>query len=195
MPTILPITVLVRDLEALQVICRRRGWEFRGGQQRYRWFGHWLGDQPPPAGVSVDELGHCAHAIGVPGCLYEVGVLPRCGHYLLVWDDSPEGGLGHALGPGGGLLWQSYATEVVRRAVRCRGQRFRGHRDRTGTLRLRVVTGDCHSVAHVRISNRGDVSLWLFDPPGDFRSLADALGFIRSDEIVHVAADPSAVSA
>ena len=62
------LTIVLRDLDALQTVCRRRGWEFRAGQQTYRWFGRWLN------GAAPAELGRCTHAIGVPGCLYEIGL-------------------------------------------------------------------------------------------------------------------------
>src|ERR1700687_6418581 len=109
------LTLLIRDLEVLRAVCRWRGWEFRSGQRTYRWFGRWLDTTPPPA------VGCCAHAIGIPGCGYEVGLVAKSNHYLPVWDSGPEGGLERALGPCGRLLWRSYTIEKVRREEHQRG--------------------------------------------------------------------------
>ncbi len=182
-PLIITLTVLLRELPVLQAVCRRRGWEFRAGQRVYRWFGRRLDERPLPPGTTPADLGRCAHAIAVPGCLYEVGLVWRRGHYLPVWDDGPEGGLDAALGPGGGVLWQAYGTECARRAAFRRGHRFGRHIDYAGTLRLRVHTED--RVAHVRVSREGETTLWIFngaDQP-TFRYLADALGRARSETL------------
>jgi len=195
MPELIPITLLVRDLEALRAVCRRRGWEFREGQRHYRWFGRWLGDQPLPPGVAAAELGHCVHAVGFPGCAYEMGLLRRGDHWLPVWDDTPEGGLAALLGPDGGRFWQAYVTEVVRRAARRRRQRVGRHVDLLGTLRLRLTARGAAAPAHVRVAGNGAATLWLFGPgSGEFRYLADLLGSPRSDEITILDADPAGPS-
>ncbi len=179
MPHLLHLQLLLRDLDALRTVCRRRGWEFRVGQRRYRWFGRWLDDCPLPTGVEVEELGHCAHAIGVPGCAYEVGLLARRGHYLPVWEPTLE--LGAALGANGGKLWQSYAGEVARRAAHRRGHAFGRHVDSRGTLRLRVAAA---SSAHVRVTARGDATLLIFGAADTFGYLAEALGVVAVTELV-----------
>src|SRR5258708_5119233 len=66
---IVPLMVVLRDLDALRSVCRRRGWEFRTGQQTYRPFGGWVDTRPRARGIRPSALGPCAHAIGVPGCL------------------------------------------------------------------------------------------------------------------------------
>src|SRR5690349_16219148 len=101
--TVVSLTVQLRDLSVLQAFCRWRGWEFRAGQKTYRWFGWWLDHGPPPA-----ELGRCDHAIGIPGCLYEIGLIDRGDHLVPVWDRGTKGGLEAALGTNGRRLWRSY---------------------------------------------------------------------------------------
>jgi hypothetical protein len=179
MPHLLAITVQLRDLEALQAVCRRRGWEFRADQRHYRWFGRVLDDRPAPAGG-----GRCTHAIGVPGCLYEIGLLRCDDHFLPTWDDGPEGGLDRALGQGGGVLWQTYLAEAVRRAAGRHGQRVSRLLDTRGTLRLRVVTTGCQLIAHVVISGTGATSLLLFAEDDGGRYLAEALGTVCSETII-----------
>lgn len=179
MATVLTIAPHVRDLEALQTVCWRRGWEFRAGQRTYRWFGHRVDNRPLPPGLSPLELGRCTHAIAIPGCLYEIGLIDRGTYYLPVWDDEATGGLDCALGPNGGLFWQAYLAEKTRRAAHERGHRFGRHSDALGTLRLRVVDELTRQVAHVRVRPDGATTLWDLSPFPDqhtFQYLADALG-------------------
>lgn len=156
---VLPITVLLRDLDVLRAVCRRRGWELRLGQRRYRWFGRRLGDRPLAPSIRADELGHCDHAVGVPGCRYEIGLVWHGDHFLPLWDDGPEDGLAEALGTGGGRLWQSCVTEIVRRAAHQLRWRVSRPADNSGTLRLRLTTLHPGSVAHVRVAGDGTTAL------------------------------------
>jgi hypothetical protein len=187
MVQLLPISIRLRDLEALRAVCRRRGWEFRAGQCRYRWFGRVLDDRPGPLGV-----GHCTHAIGVPGCVYEIGLVP-CGDDLVpAWDDGPEDDLHRVMGPGGGLFTQAHVTETIRRAaLRC-GLHVGRLLDTENTLRLRVTTAAGGLVAHVRVSGTAATELWAFAPwEPHVLFLAEALGVVRRDEIIFLEADPA----
>jgi hypothetical protein len=167
------LAVQLRDLNVLRAVCRWRGWEFRTGQKTYRWFGWWLGPGPPPA-----ELGRCAHAIGIPGCLYEIGLIDRGDHWLPVWDRGATGGLEAALGPNGRRLWRSYGIEKVRREARQRGHTVTTLTDPHGTLRVRVADLSTQRSAHVRMASDGATSLWAIGPGAweTFAYLADALG-------------------
>jgi hypothetical protein len=192
MPHIIPITVQLRDLEALKAVCRRRGWEFRAGQRRYRWFGRRLTDRPLPDSVPSFELGRCAHAIGVRGCLYEIGLVALGTHWLPVWDDDADGGLDLVLGSAGGPLWQTYVAEVTRRAGHRRGHAVSRHKDPRGILRVRVKAGAAGPVAHVRVDADGVTTLWTFAARwDDFRYLGEALGIIRPEETALPCSEPS----
>lgn len=182
-PLILTLTLLLRDLPALQSACRRRDWEFRAGQRHYRWFGRQLGDRPLPAGLKATELWHCTHAIAISGCLYEIGLLRRRGYFQPIWDDGPEGGLDGALGINGGLFWQVYLSEAARWAAFRHNHGFSRHTDYAGTLRLRIAAGS--HIAHVRVSREGETTLWIFDGANRtlFRYLADALGRVQSEAL------------
>jgi hypothetical protein len=184
---IVPLEVQLRDLDVVRAICRRHGWEFRAEQRTYRWFGWWLGAGPPPAG-----LGRCDHAIGVPGCAYEIGLVARGEHFAPVWDSDPAGGLTAALGPGGRLLWQSYVVEKVRRAAPAQGHTVSRHTDSHSILRVRIAEPTSQRSAHVRLTADGNTTLWLFGPGAreTFAYLIAALGRIRTDgETAH---DPAA---
>ncbi|MBY0522216.1 MAG: hypothetical protein K2R98_02395 [Gemmataceae bacterium] len=184
MASLFNIAPALRDLDAIQTLCRRRGWEFRAHQHRYRWFGHWLGEGSLPPGIAPSDLGHCTHAIAIPGCFHELGLLRRRDRFLPLWDDDPEGGLDVALGPDGGILWQSYIAEKTRRAAYLRGHRLSRLIDRLGNLRLRIVA-EPSNVAHLRVTYAGATTLWVLGPAENdavFRYLADALGTTRSVE-------------
>ena len=69
------IEVRIDSLDALKLACQRLGFTFRQGQATYKWYGRWVGDAPLPEEVSEDQLGKCDHAIIVPDCEYEIGVV------------------------------------------------------------------------------------------------------------------------
>jgi hypothetical protein len=103
----------VRSLEALKAACQRLGLEFVEGQPSYVWFGHWVGDSPLPEGFTQGDLGHCDHAIRVPGASYEIGVVFREGAYHLLWDSWGQGGLEAALGKECNRLRQAYGVAAA----------------------------------------------------------------------------------
>lgn len=154
----------LRDLEALRTVCRCQRWEFRAGQRHYRAFGQ------PGA--------RCAHAIGIPGCAYEIGLVADADHFLPVWDAGPRNELEMALGPGCQLLWRSYLRETVRRASQPRGHTFNQHTDLRGVLRVRIADAFSQHSAHIRMGADGSTTLWTFGPGAwaAFRYLGDALG-------------------
>ena len=106
----------IRNLAALKETCAVNSWSFMEGQRTHKWYGRWVGDTPMPAGLKVEDLGKCDHAIRVPGCAYEIGVRDNHdGTYSLLYDYFSAGGLSQALG-GDTLpkLAQSYATEMLK---------------------------------------------------------------------------------
>jgi len=116
MSHIATIDVVISDLEALKETCKAKGWTFKEGQKTYKWFGSWVGDTPMPKGMKKSDLGKCDHAIGIPGCKYEVGVrVQDDGSYGLAWDYWGAGGLVEALGgQKAPKLVQGYATEKLK---------------------------------------------------------------------------------
>ncbi|MBL8793148.1 MAG: DUF1257 domain-containing protein [Planctomycetia bacterium] len=158
MSHVVSISVEIRDLQALQKACQRLGWTFRQGQQTYQWFGRWMDDSPIPAHLFTPErtaalqampreeriaamnefLGHCNHAIAIPGCHYEVGLKHYGDHYKLVWDFW-EGQMNQAMGTGGGPLLQAYAVEKAKLEAQRQGLPCTESILEDGTIKLQLV--------------------------------------------------------
>lgn len=113
------IELKIYDLSAIKRACARMGFLFMENQTTYTWYGRLVEPEkyPLPPGITVDQLGHCDHAIKIPAARYEIGILRRDGSYMLLcdfWDSR----LKKAIGENGGLLKQAYGVEVIKAAVR-----------------------------------------------------------------------------
>ena len=117
------IELEIRSLEELKEACRQIGLRFKENKKTYAWFGEWVGDYPMPPGFKVEDLGKCDHAINVPGCEYEIGVVRKDGKLSLIWDFWKSGGLEKKLGKGCGKLKQAYAAVKIRNEARMKGYR------------------------------------------------------------------------
>lgn len=90
----------INDIAALQLACKELGLTFMHGQKTYEWYGRSVGDDPLPPGFTAEMLGHCEHAIKVPGATYEIGVCrnPSGKGYTLLYDFYEwQGHGGHAI--------------------------------------------------------------------------------------------------
>jgi len=99
------------DLDVIREMCTRQGWEFMEGQKTFAWFGRFIGDSPVPEGYSPEDYGKCDHAIRLPGCSYELGVVKskfRGEGYHILADFWCDGGLDDALGKQGEKFKQIY---------------------------------------------------------------------------------------
>ena len=74
MSHVVSIACELTDLEAVKATCKELGLTFKENQKQYAWWGFSVGDYPLPAGFTKDDLGHCEHAIGVPGTNWEIGL-------------------------------------------------------------------------------------------------------------------------
>ena len=117
------IELVIHSLDDLKEACRKLGFEFVEGQKSYRWYGRWVGDTPMPEGINVEDLGKCDHAIRIPGCLYEIGVVKQNDRYILLWDYYSVGGLSEKIGPNAGRLKQAYTVARVTKEARRKGYR------------------------------------------------------------------------
>lgn len=138
------IDVVITDLQSLKDACKARGWVFVEGQRKYRWYGTWVGDTPMPAGMTKADLGKCDHAIKIPGCTYEVGVVRQPDDtYGLAWDYWGTGGLVKALGgQKAPKLVQAYATEKMKNEARRMDYALESEEVMAdGTVRLRLLAG------------------------------------------------------
>lgn len=133
------IKLQVKSLDALKLACQRLGLEFREGQTTYAWFGRSVGDYPLPEGFTQEDLGHCDHAIHVPGASYEVGVVFKNGAYRLIWDSWSSGGLEQALGKDCNKLKQSYGISAAVLEAQRQGYSIWETQGEDGAIRLQLV--------------------------------------------------------
>ena len=133
------IDVDVKDLNAVRRMCEREGWEFRENQKTYGWYGQSVGDYPIPEGVSVEDLGKCDHAIHIPGCDYEVGLIHKQGsHYTVIADLWSGGGLEKHVGEDCGRIKQLYALEKAKIEAKKKGYLCREQAAKDGSIILTV---------------------------------------------------------
>ena len=114
----------ITSLVDLKQACKRLGLTFIDNQKNYQWYGTWVGDAPLPEGITTEELGHCTHAIKVPECLYEIGVVKKGSQYILLWDSWSSGGLEKKIGKDAGILKQAYSVERIKREAMLKRYRF-----------------------------------------------------------------------
>ena len=119
------IELVIQSLENLKEACKNLGFEFMENQKSYKWYGRWVGDTPIPEGIDIKDIGKCDHAIRVPGCEYEIGIIRRGDHYILLWDYYQAGGLIQKIGMNAGILKQAYTVVRVRKKARLKGYRIR----------------------------------------------------------------------
>ena len=123
MSHIAKIELEINDLEALKEACRNLGFEFKENQKTYAWYGTWVGRFEMPEGITEEQLGKCDHAIAIPDCTYEVGIVQRGNKYLLLWDSWRTGGLVKRLGKNAGILKQGYTVARIEREAKRKGYR------------------------------------------------------------------------
>ena len=116
------IELEIKSLDALIEACNRLGFQFVRNQRTYQWYGRWVGDSPLPEGIITEDLGKCDHAIKVPGCSYEIGVVKRGSSYQLLWD-SWESRLRLSIGENAQILKQAYTVETVKQEAKLKGYR------------------------------------------------------------------------
>jgi hypothetical protein len=133
------IELEIQSLEDLKLACRRLGFTFVENQKTYKWYGRWVGDSPLPEGINQDELGKCDHAISIPECSYEIGIVKRGSKYILLWDAWHTGGLEQKIGKDAGILKQAYTIERIKREAKLKHYQIREIRkDQSIRLVLRV---------------------------------------------------------
>lgn len=144
MSHVVTVETEIRNLEALRKAAADCGMEWREGQTTHRWYGRHVGDYPLPTGFARGDLGHCLHAISVPGdrSAYEIGVVARKDGkpgYTLLFDfwGAPGRKLQAAAGHRCQKLLQHYGARVVRSTLKAT-QRVRQEVLANGTIRLRI---------------------------------------------------------
>lgn len=99
------------DLPFILSMCERRGWTFIENQKTFKWYGRFMNDSPIPEGFTPADYGHCDHAIRIPGCSYELGLVKGTDGYNVLADFWMDGGLNTVLGEQGELFRQLYNME------------------------------------------------------------------------------------
>lgn len=122
------ITAEVKDLKALEAACKELGLQFMHGQKTHKWYGHWVGDYHGndaafKHGIDTKNYGKCEHAIKVPGCEYEIGVVKTPnGNHTLVYDFwGPGRKIVNTLGKGCEKLVQYYGLHAAQAVAKSKG--------------------------------------------------------------------------
>lgn len=148
MSHVVSIKCVIQDLEAVKRTCVELGLTFKSGQKTYQWWGSSAADSadyPVPDGFTVNQLGTCEHAIGVPGTNWEIGLArPNNGPgYRLLFDFF--GGRGRPIldkvgGQQAKKFVQLYAVHAATLAAQRKGLTVRRVQAANGAINL-VMTG------------------------------------------------------
>lgn len=121
----------VKDLDALKKACQQLGVEFRQGQKTWQWYGRWVNDFHADSaayrhGIDPKDYGTCEHAIRLPGCQWEVGLMRTADMRLVpVYDNYGSHGraIEKHLGKGLGKLVAEYGCQVTTKVMQRQGYR------------------------------------------------------------------------
>lgn len=134
------------DLPAMQAACKELGLVFKTGQKTFRWFGRWVDDYRAEEaafnlGIDPKDYGKCEHAIEVPGCAYDIGVVknPKGKGYLVAFDFwGPGQKIVQAIGEKGGKFTQRYSLVKAESLAKAKGLSTRREQQKDKIL-LRVT--------------------------------------------------------
>lgn len=135
------IAIQIHDLAALRAAAEELGLIWRENQTTYAWWGHHVGDYPLPTGFTAADLGKCQHALHLPGCNYEIGVVKSPNHagYTLLYDFYGQGRkLKQTFGPGLGRLTQHYGMALATKQAHAKGYAVTRHTLPSGAIKLKV---------------------------------------------------------
>ena len=128
------------ELSVIKRLCADEGWKFMENQKTYKWFGRWMGDSPLPEGMTVEEIGHCNHAIQVPGCSYEIGLVEMGDKVDIRFDFWHSGGLDKAIGVEGQIFRKLYSFTKAKIACEYHGKAYQEETLENGARKLVVFT-------------------------------------------------------
>lgn len=113
------------DLDTLRLAVERLGGRLNIGQNKYKWWGAYVGDSQLPAhlrGLTNEQLERCDHAAVFPGAKYEVGVVATPDGFELRFDYWSSGGLLAILGDAqGSRLVQAYSLAAAQAEMEAQG--------------------------------------------------------------------------
>lgn len=124
------VSLVIKDLKALEAACKRLGLTFVRDQKTHAWYGEWVNDYEAAdaayiqSGIKPEEYGHCLHAIKVPGSTYEIGVYknPKGTGFVLAYDFyGPGYTIKEKLGQGLEKLKQAYGVSKAKLEAQAKG--------------------------------------------------------------------------
>jgi hypothetical protein len=129
MSHVVSIKTEFKDLAAVKAACDELGLVFKEGQKTIRWYGRWMNDYDAAdaaykLGIKPEQYGTCDHAIELPGCRYDIGLLrnPQTGGYRLYFDFfGPGRQIQEKLGANGEKLLQYYAAHKTIATAKAKG--------------------------------------------------------------------------
>lgn len=154
----------MHDLDVIERACQALGWKLKRGQKHFKWFNSFVGDSPIPRHLFTDEeltkidaMSHreqcefmtnflnkteCVGAIEVPGCNYEIGLMPLKGQLIPVWDWW-DAGLRAALGSTdeSNPLAQEYSCAAIKQEAENSGFTWECETLPNGNKAITVNTG------------------------------------------------------
>ena len=140
------VEIEITDLDACAAACTELGATLVRDQTTFKWWGSSVGDYPLPEGFTAADMGHCQHAIQVPGTDWEIGLVEnrngRKGYTLLFDFYGPRGGplLKMVGGKDAARFKQIYGVHKAQREAVRKGYATTRTTAADGTIRL-TVTG------------------------------------------------------
>lgn len=153
----------MNNLQAIKNACKRLGWQFQENQATYKWYGRWADDSPVPRHIfhtqaeydsviamtseerrrfMTNYVGHCDHAIKVPKCDYEIGVIDMGNGKLVPTWDWYDTRLNTAVGKDGCVLVQAYSVERTKLEAQYHGHTCQEQQLKDGSIQLCIQLGD-----------------------------------------------------
>lgn len=146
MSHVVVLNLEIKNLAAVKRMCSNLGWTFLENKSTYTWYGRTAGsysgtDGALNQGISENDLGKCTHAISLPDCKYQLGLLEDAsGKYTLLWDWY-EGTLQKAMGgKQGEKFMQEYGLAAVQVEADEQGYNYTTKKLENGSYEIEVET-------------------------------------------------------
>jgi len=148
MSHVVSIKAELRDLAAVKAACLELGLKFKENQKTIRWFGRWVDDYDRDnaaykLGIKPDQYGTSDHAIEVPGCGYDIGLLqnPETGGYKLYFDFYGQGRqIQQVIGTNGQKFLQIYSAHKLTMESKKKGWLVNRQHQTNGDIKLEIVS-------------------------------------------------------
>lgn len=138
------------DLECLKRTLKKHfpQLQWKEGQKTWAWYGKWMNDYAAKdaaykLGIKPEDYGKCDHAIKLPGCQYEIGIMkaPDGKGWSPVWDFFGQGAkLSAVIGQNAEKLMAAYNQEFVTQFAEQEGMELTTETDSEGKLVLTMST-------------------------------------------------------